>query len=223
LLGRSSVGADLAAVVLGVDDGDPAWADCDVVDVRGTAAGHPAVVQQLDLGAGEQLGEAGPGAFFAVGAGLPCSGALGFVDHPCEEDAQRAELLTCTVLSGDVSALVYAAGAGARDGGIGRSGVKNASEAGHDAPPSVPGGGRASGERGAADGAVIWTAQAKRPRSGAVAHEPVIGRSRTGPTGISGGSAAVARRPVGRRRSGGNKRVPNHVPNSAILTQCNLR
>jgi hypothetical protein len=86
------LGADLAAVVLGVDDGDPTGTNGDVVNLCGPVAGQPAVMQEIHPGVGDQLRKALPGPLLPIGAGHPCAGALRLVDYASKDYARPPEL-----------------------------------------------------------------------------------------------------------------------------------
>lgn len=79
-----------ATGALCVDHGDAARADRDVVDVRPSAVGDPAVVQQHDVVALEVFGELVGDADLCVGALLPRVGALRVSGQPREGLAERS-------------------------------------------------------------------------------------------------------------------------------------
>jgi hypothetical protein len=64
-------GVDLAGVGLGVDDGDAARADGEVVDI-GSAAWKAPGVQEQDVAVGEERFQALGDELFAMGAARPC-------------------------------------------------------------------------------------------------------------------------------------------------------
>ncbi len=78
--------ANLALVVLGVDDKHASRANGDVIDVGLSVVRNAAVVQEAYTVVAEMFAQPLAGAALALAAGLPCRGGLRLIDHSRKND-----------------------------------------------------------------------------------------------------------------------------------------